>query len=413
MNRPFKLAKRYLPVVGGNGVSMVLRLAVIAVISHMLPEPEFATFIYLYSTALFIALISDAGLRFSAFIDAGKSGALDEERARRLLSVRIVFGAVAFAATLVWAVVYLRPDGLNARDIALAVGFGLLAANTPAADLSLHLMRGHGQAGREAIAKAAEILLVCVLAAVLLFAASTPLSAVAAWVLAGIVRAAWAYRAVFSGIGARLSFAPRPIWVAVRGQLAPLMLVITNTLVMRYILFLSPVFLDERGVIFISLSLMLSQVAQVFSSSIAFQFFSFDGAAGATQRQRNVRTAVLFLLAAGLVAGILFYFLADLAGLILNARFSESTAALLLLCASYPMLLVNDFLRFAFVDTGRTLLLVSANVAIAVSASVLLLGWHILGGPLDLAALMVAYVVTQACQMLFCLLALRWGNAEA
>ena len=379
-----------------------LRLAIIAWLSHSLAKEGFATFIYLYNTALVVALLSDFGMRSSLFVEIGRTGNLSRERGRQLATLRSIFGALSFTVMVVWVLSYFSGGGLTPLELVSAAMFGLFAANTPAADLGLHVMRGMGGAAREALTKSTEFLAVALLVVVSVVFSMPAELVITAWVIAGAARALWVRRIVLlPHLGPGIKTDLLGGLALVRGQTRQWLLILTNTLSMRFTILISPLLLDSGDIVFLSLSLMLVQLAQVVSSSLAFQFFGLAGGQNSDSHARHGYRMIVVEAALGLAMAAGFWVLSDVAGQLLNIDFSGRPWATLLVAVSFPLALLNDHMRFVIVYLDRAALfnrVVTALVAFATCA-LLCLDRVTTGATLELV--LSAYLFAQTVQLIF------------
>jgi hypothetical protein len=396
-----RIAIPYIRLIAGNGGVLVMRLSLIAGISHALPDQEAANFLYLYSTAMVLALVSDFGMRSWIFIEVGRSGGITLEMAERLFHCRRLFGTITFILTSMWALIYFSSDGFGAVELVSATLFGLFAATTPAADLSMQILIGQGRAMREAVARATEFFAVAVLLGLAVLSGLDARLMIGCWVLAAMLRGAWARRAAFPERRPRRLLPSPAVAVSVaRGNIAGWLLVLINTLGMRYVILLGPLVLEARDFLLLTLGLMTVQVGQVVSSSIAFQVF---GSGPHVRYSRTHDRLVAACLGLGSAMGAGFWLLRELADIVLDARFAAAPAATAIVAVCFPLLIVNDYLKYVFVQGNNMRHIIFAILIIAVVGSMFMLA---LGPEYGLLGVLGIYIAGQIAQFLFSMIVL-------
>lgn len=402
-----RVISRYIAIAINSGILLLMRFGTIALLSHWMKENDFSVFIYLYSTALLLALVSDFGLRTSLFVEVGRTGQLKAEYAKRLIAFRFQLGLVSFAIMATWAFIYLADSHTWLARVSLALLFGAFSANSPAADIALHAIRGKGRALHEATVKILESVTVLLIAVLCLSSSINPLYVIAAWVASGIARLGYSHVTAFG----RLKFLQRlrsaQAWELFSQQFDTWLLIFVNTFSMRFVILISPFFVSDKGVIFVSISLMLVQASQVLSTSIAFQLFGFNPARSKTNGSRPAFAKVIAGLALmGLITSFVIFLFSRSIGALLNVDLNSNETALLLMVLSLPLVLVNDFLRFmvVFYRFEKIFNLVVLSLISAATGTLFVLKWLDFG--LGLTEVILAFTATQFLQAtltLFCL----------
>ncbi len=356
MNLPVKHLKRVFLVLSNNALMTILRFATIAMISHYLAGvPAINTFFYFYSVAIFFNSVSDFGLHTTLTIHASDDKYFKKDRnIATVLGYRVIFGITCFISFILFTHI---AGNLSPELFGFGMALALFAANPSLADPFMHMLRGRKHELLETSLRVAEafITMLSVLLVMIIYDVKTLNHIALAMSAPTLIRLAISAYIFHRLKPIQFNFNLGDLYKQFQSVFFAGLSFLLSSFLMRAPILMAPILAPGTAIAKLTISMMLVQACQMISTPVSQYVLTrikhrnpkklkdFD--------MRIMAVPPLFY-AIGLVAAVFVIGVAQFDLLLFGIELRDIN--FYILCATLPIFLVGDFLRFFYIYIGRT-----------------------------------------------------------
>ncbi|MEC9292516.1 MAG: hypothetical protein VX730_08960 [Pseudomonadota bacterium] len=348
--------KRVFLVLSNNALMTVLRFVTVAMISHYLAGvPAINTFFYFYSVAIFFNSVSDFGLHTTLTIHASDDEYFtNRKKVATVLGYRVIFGITCFISFILFTHI---AGNLSPELFGFGLALALFASNPSLADPFMHMLRGRQYELVETSLRVAEafITMLSVLLVMTIYEVKTLNHIALAMSAPTLIRLAISAYIFHRIKPIEFNFNMRDLYEQFRSVFFAGLSFLLSSFLMRAPILMAPILMPGTAIAKLTISMMLVQASQMMSTPVS-QYVLTRVKRKNPKKPKDFDMRIMavppLFYALGLVAAVFVIGVAQFDMQLFGIELRDTN--FYILCATLPIFLVGDFLRFFYIYIGRT-----------------------------------------------------------